>query len=651
MNHPLWTPSVQRIQEANIIKFMAFVEENYGRLFSDFSELHHWSTTEISHFWEAVSKFCTVKFSKNATTILSQAHSIEKAKFFEDATLNYAENLLGRRDETDAIIFWGENVIHRRLSFKSLYEQVSKVAQYFQKIGIKPGDRVAGFVPNAPEAIICMLATASLGAVWTSCSPDFGVSAVIDRFGQVGPSVLVASDRYVYKGKEHGCLCKVKEIQSLLPSLKSTIVFSYDGLYDHFEPIPDSISYQDILTAYEPQEIAFVPVQFNDPLFIMYSSGTTGVPKCIVHGVGGTLLQHLKEHQLHCNIKPNDRVFYFSTCGWMMWNWQVSALASGATVLIYDGSPVHPSDHILFDFIEQERITFFGIAAKVIDEWRKRGLCPKESHDLSSLKDMASTGSPLVAESFDYVYQNIKEDLGLMSISGGTDILSCFVLGNPIAPVWRGEIQTAGLGMAVEIFDDEGSPVLQEKGELVCTKPFPSMPIYFWKDEDRKKYHNAYFARYPNIWCHGDFAEKTEHDGFVIYGRSDTVLNPGGVRIGTAEIYRQVEKVDTILESIVVGQNTGDDVRIILFVKLREGSTLTEDLKNQIKTSIRQNATPRHVPAIILAVPDIPRTKSGKLVELAVKNIIEGCPVKNKDALANPEALKYFENLEALALT
>ena len=651
MHHPLWTPSSQRIQEANITRFKAFVKQNYAQSFSDFSELHRWSTTEISDFWEAVSKFCDVKFSTDATTILSQANLIEKAKFFDDAMVNYAENLLRRRDENDAIVFWGENAVQRRLSFQDLYDQVSKVVQYFKKIGIKAGDRVAGFVPNAPETIICMLATTSLGAVWTSCSPDFGVSAVIDRFGQIEPSVLVASDRYIYRGKEHGCLCKVKEIQSLLPSLKSTIIFSYDDVYDHFDPIPDTISYLDIVTAYKSQEITFVPVRFNDPLFIMYSSGTTGIPKCIVHGVGGTLLQHLKEHQLHCNIKPNDRVFYFSTCGWMMWNWQVSALASGATLLIYDGSPVHPNEHILFDFIEQERITFFGIAAKVIDEWRKRGLCPKKSHDLSSLRDMASTGSPLVAESFDYVYENIKEDLALMSISGGTDILSCFVLGNPIAPVWQGEIQAAGLGMAVEIFDDEGKSVFQEKGELVCTKPFPSMPIYFWKDEDRQKYHSAYFTHYPNVWCHGDFAEKTVQNGFIIYGRSDTVLNPGGVRIGTAEIYRQVEKVDTILESIVVGQNTGDDVRIILFVKLREGSTLTEDLKNQIKISIRQNATPRHVPAIILAVPDIPRTKSGKLVELAVKNVIEGCPVKNKDALANPEALKYFENLEALALT
>jgi acetoacetyl-CoA synthetase len=650
MTNPLWKPSPQRIQDANLTHFIKFVQETFDESITDFSKLRDWSTTHIADFWSAVAKFCQVKFSKETSDVLQNESTPESARFFEGATLNYAEHLLYRKrdDEDDAIVFWGEDVIKRRLSFKDLYDQVSKVAQYFKELGVKPKDRIAGFVPNTPEAIVCMLAATSLGAIWTSCSPDFGVSAVIDRFGQIEPSILIAADRYIYRGKEHGCSCKIKDIQSRLPSLKSTIVFSYDG--GDIAPIPNTMSYQEILTTYKAEEISFTQVKFNDPLFIMYSSGTTGVPKCIVHGVGGTLLQHLKEHQLHSDIKPKDRIFYFSTCGWMMWNWQVTALASGATLIIYDGSPVHPSEHILFDLIEQERITFFGTAAKVIDEWKKRKLCPKESHDLSSLRDIASTGSPLVPESFDYVYQNIKEDMGLMSISGGTDIISCFVLGNPIAPVWRGEIQTAGLGMAVEIFNDEGQSVQEEKGELVCTKPFPSMPISFWDDLDGKKYHKAYFNRYNNIWCHGDFAEKTANDGFIIYGRSDTVLNPGGVRIGTAEIYRQVEKIDVILESVVVGQNTGDDVRVVLFVKLREGSTLTEDLKNQIKIGIRQNATPRHVPSVILAVPDIPRTKSGKLVELAVKNIIEGHPVKNKDALANPEALQYFENINELKL-
>lgn len=648
MTHPIWTPSSERIQTSNMMQFMAFANERHDLNLNNFEELHQWSIENIEQFWESIAVFCKVHWSKTPSKTLVNATSMEKAAFFEDGHLNYAQNLLRRRDHKDAIVFWGENQVKRKLSFKDLYDQTSQISQYFQSIGVKAGDRIAGFVPNAPETIVCMLAATSLGAVWTSCSPDFGVSAVLDRFGQVAPTVIISADQYIYRGKTFSCLEKLKEIQKHLPSVKSTVIFSYEDTPLDPELLTGAKTYDALLKEYEPKEISFTPVRFNDPLFIMYSSGTTGVPKCIVHGAGGTLLQHMKEHQLHSNIKPDDRVFYFSTCGWMMWNWQVTALASGATLLIYDGSPVYPSMKILFDFVEQEKMTFFGTAAKIIDALKKRDFCPRETHDLSSLKDMASTGSPLVPESFDYIHKNIKEDMGIMSISGGTDIISCFVLGNPIAPVWRGEIQTAGLGMAVEIFDDEGSPIKQSKGELVCTKPFPSMPIYFWNDQNGEKYHQAYFAEFDNIWCHGDFAEKTAQDGFIIYGRSDTILNPGGVRIGTAEIYRQVEKVDDVLESIVIGQNFRDDVRIVLFVKMKEGHAFTPDLKNHIKQMIRTHTTPRHVPAFIIEVPDIPRTKSGKLVELAVKNVVEGRPVKNKDALANPESLKYFESLEEL---
>jgi acetoacetyl-CoA synthetase len=651
MNQPIWTPSKTRINTANMTRFMTFIQDKYHVNAHTFEELYQWSIKDLENFWQSIAEFCDVHFTKQATTILSHADQMEKAVFFGDAQLNYAENLLRRRDDADGIVFWGETKIKRKLSFKELYDQVSQMAAYFKDLGLQPGDRVAGFVPNAPETIVCMLAATSLGAVWTSCSPDFGVSAVIDRFGQVEPTILIAADKYIYRTTEHSCLEKISEIQALLPSLKKTIVFSYDGQKINIQETDKIVSCEAILERYAPKEIVFTPMGFNDPLFIMYSSGTTGIPKCIVHGIGGTLLQHMKEHQLHCDIKPNDRIFYFSTCGWMMWNWQVTALASKAMLLIYDGCPICPNEEVLFDFMAQEKMTFFGIAAKIIDAFKKRNVCPKKSHDLSHLRDIASTGSPLVQESFDYIYESIKEDVSVMSIAGGTDIISCFVLGNPIAPVWRGEIQTAGLGMSVQVFDDEGHAIKEKKGELVCTKPFPSMPIYFWNDPERAKYHETYFEEYDNVWCHGDFAEITANNGFVIYGRSDTILNPGGVRIGTAEIYRQVEKVDAVLESIVIGQAVKDDVRVILFVKLKENTTLTDELKTHIKTTIRTHTTPRHVPALILAVRDIPRTKSGKLVELAVKNIIEGRLVKNKDALANPEALQYFENLVELLLT
>lgn len=651
MTKPIWTPSSERIETSNLGRFIQFTERRHGMHIRDYDHLYHWSVEDLDAFWKTISEFCDIHFSDFTKTIISDAEYIEKATFFEGAKLNYAENLLRRRDKEDGIIFWGEDKVKRRLSFEEIYDKTSQLTQYFRELGVKAGDRVAGFVPNAPETILCMLAATSLGAVWTSCSPDFGVNAVIDRFGQVEPTVLISADKYFYRGKEFSCLEKLQEIQKLLPSVEKTILFSYEGGELGSSELPNTETYDAILGRYKPEIMTYVPVKFNDPLFIMYSSGTTGVPKCIVHGVGGTLIQHLKEHQLHCDIKPNDRVFYFSTCGWMMWNWQVTALASRAALVIYDGSPVHPSENILFDLIEQEKITFFGTAAKIIDEWKKRSLCPKNSHKLTTLRDIASTGSPLVPESFDYLYDCVKKNMGVMSISGGTDIISCFVLGNPIAPIWRGEIQTPGLGMAVQIFSDKGEPIDQEKGELVCTKPFPSMPIYFWNDPKGEKYYSAYFEKFSNTWCHGDFAERTANKGFVIYGRSDTILNPGGVRIGTAEIYRQVEKIPSVLESIVVGQSMSDDVRVILFVKLQEGANLTENLKKEICRNIRANTSPRHVPACIIQVPDIPRTKSGKLVELAVKNVIEGRPIKNKDALANPESLANFENLEELCVS
>jgi acetoacetyl-CoA synthetase len=514
--------------------------------------------------------------------------------------------------------------------------------------GVVAGDRVGGYLPNMPEAVIAMLATASIGAIWSSCSPDFGVQGVLDRFGQIEPKVLFSADGYYYNGQTHDSLTKLKDIVHQLPSLEQVVVVSYVSSEPEVSGITRASVLADIVRPHVPGEIDFAQLPFNHPLYIMYSSGTTGVPKCIVHGAGGTLIQHLKEHLLHVDLKRDDRFFYFTTCGWMMWNWLVSGLASGATLMLYDGSPFHPDGNVLFDYAAAESIAVFGTSAKYIDAVNKAGLVPAETHDLTCMRTILSTGSPLVPESFDFVYEKVKRDVCLSSISGGTDIISCFALGNPILPVWRGELQCRGLAMRVEVYDDDGKPITGRKGELVCTTPFPSMPVGFWNDPDGAKYRAAYFERFPGVWCHGDYVELTEHDGMIIYGRSDAVLNPGGVRIGTAEIYRQVEQLPEVVESLVIGQQWQGDVRVVLFVRLRDGLILDEGLATRIKQQIRRNATPRHVPAKIIQVGDIPRTRSGKIVELAVRNVVHGEPVRNREALANPEALELFKNLPEL---
>ncbi len=538
--------------------------------------------------------------------------------------------------------------MRRKLSFAELYDLVSSTAQALRAMGVKPGDRVGAVMPNMPETIIALLATTSIGAIWSSCSPDFGVQGVLDRFSQIAPKVLFCVDGYYYTGKTHDTLTRTAEIVRRLPALETIVVVPYLIAKPLIGEIPKAVHFGTFINSFKAADIAFEQVPFNHPLCILYSSGTTGVPKCIVHSIGGTLLQHLKEHQLHTDLKRDDRLFYFTTCGWMMWNWLVSGLASGATLLLYDGSPFYPNPNVLFDLADTENMTVFGTSAKYIDALAKLAVKPKDTHRLDTVKTMTSTGSPLVPESFEYVYNSIKQDLLLSSISGGTDIVSCFVLGSPLLPVYRGEIQCRGLGLKVEVYNDEGKPTLGEKGELVCSAPFPSMPIGFWNDPDGKKYHDAYFARFPGVWCHGDYMELTARGTVVIYGRSDAVLNPGGVRIGTAEIYRQVEQLSEVVESLVIGQDWDNDVRVVLFVRLRDGLTLDEALARKIKTQIRSNATPRHVPAKIVQVADIPRTKSGKIVELAVRNVVHGLPVKNKEALANPEALELFRGLAEL---
>ena len=648
MNEPLWRPSAERIAQSNLARFWASI----GRPASqppDMAELHSWSVAEPEAFWRALWKFGGVVGEGPGTPGIENQGKMPGARFFPAARLNYAENLLRRRDAGDALVFRGEDKVSRRYSHRQLHEMVSRLAQAMMAAGIKPGDRIAAFVPNLAETVVAMLATASLGAIWSSCSPDFGVQGVLDRFGQIAPKLLITADGYHYGGKSFDSLARIGECLKQLPSVERVVVLPYLSEAPDLSALPLAIRLADFIAPYAAGEIAFARLAFNHPLFIMYSSGTTGVPKCIVHGAGGTLLQHLKEHLLHSDIKPDDRQFYFTTCGWMMWNWLISGLASGATLLLYDGSPFHPDGNVLFDFAAAERCTFFGTSAKFIDACGKAGVAPIEHHDLRRLRTIASTGSPLLPEGFDYVYARVKKDVCLSSISGGTDIISCFVLGNPTGPVWRGEIQCRGLGMKVEVWNDEGRPVVGEKGELVCAAPFPSMPVGFWNDADGQKYFNAYFARYPNVWCHGDYVELTEHGGMIIYGRSDAVLNPGGVRIGTAEIYRQVEQLPEVVESIVVGQDWEGDVRVVLFVRLRPGESLDETLRKKIVQQIRRNTTPRHVPAKIIPVADIPRTKSGKIVELAVRDVIHGRAIKNREALANPEALELFRNRPELA--
>jgi acetoacetyl-CoA synthetase len=636
---PLWQPDPARAAQTLLAAFQGRAGKR------DWPELHRWSVEQGEAFWNLVWEFCDVRGERRGP-VLIDGDRMPGAKWFPEARLNFAENLLRTRDESDALVFWGEDRVKRRMSRRELHDLVSRLAQALRAAGVSKGDRVGGYLPNLPEGVAAMLATASLGAIWSSCSPDFGVQGVLDRFGQIEPKVLFCADGYLYGGKEFDSLAKAREILAQLPSVRQCVVVPYVGRKNGDGP---HFSLEEFIAPFAAREIAFEPLEFNHPLYILYSSGTTGVPKCIVHGTGGTLLQHLKEHQLHADVKPGDRVFFFTTLGWMMWNWLVSGLASGATLLLFDGSPFTNRGRVLFDYADAEGMTHFGTSAKFIDAIAKINLKPRETHRLGKLRAMLSTGSPLVPEGFDYAYANIKSDLCLSSISGGTDIVSCFVLGNPVLPVWRGEIQCKGLGMAVEVFDEAGRALQGGKGELVCTKPFPSMPVGFWNDPDGSKYRAAYFERFPNVWRHGDWCEVTSHGGLIIYGRSDAVLNPGGVRIGTAEIYRQVEQLDEVFESIVIGQDWQGDVRVVLFVKLRDDLVLDERLVGKIKQRIRANTTPRHVPAKILQVADIPRTKSGKIVELALREVVHGRAVRNLEALANPEALEHFRGRPELS--
>ena len=649
---PLWRPSAARVAASRVTAFSAAVRERWQVTLPDYRALYRWSVAQPEQFWKSVWQFCGVIAETDGETVIENAHLMPGARFFPDARLNFAQNLLRRDDDSPAIIFRAEDRLDSTLSWAQLQQEVSRLQQALTAAGVVSGDRIAGYLPNCPAAVIAMLATASLGAVWSSCSPDFGVEGVVDRFGQIAPKILIAGDGYFYNGRQVSVLDRIAEIATRLPSLVRTVVLPYADPEPALTRIPLAISWQDFTRAFEPQAVRYLALPFDHPLYILYSSGTTGAPKCIVHGAGGTLLQHLKEHQLHTDFKPGDRVMYYTTCGWMMWNWLVSALASDCTLLLYDGSPLLHRGAVLFDFADATDMSCFGTSAKFLDALAKLGAAPGKTHNLTALRTLLSTGSPLAPETFDYVYREIKADLNLASISGGTDIVSCFALGSPVLPVRRGELQTRGLGMKVAVFGEAGRPMRGHPGELVCTAPFPSMPLGFWNDADGTRYHAAYFSRFPNVWCHGDWCALTRHDGLVIYGRSDAVLNPGGVRIGTAEIYRQVEQLDEVVESIVIGQqwprDQPTDVRVVLFVQLSDGLVLDDALIERIKNCIRQNTTPRHVPDKIVQVADIPRTRSGKIVELAVRDIVEKRAVRNAEALANPEALDLYRDLPQL---
>ena len=641
-NPVLWTPNQDRIEKSAMFRFMT--EQGH----QSYDGLYQWSVNEAAAFWQALCDFCNIEFTKTADNVLQQPGDMTTATWFAGSELSFPAHLLRHDGDHTAIIFRGEDGARRELGFADLRDQVGAVAAGLRSAGVTKGDRVAGFLPNCPEAIIAMLATTSLGAIWSSCSPDFGINGVVDRFGQIEPKVLFCADGYFYNGKRIDSLDAVAGVVRLIDSITRTVIVPFSASVATLPDVDGAVLWQDFA---EPGAVLeFTSVPFDHPLYIMYSSGTTGTPKCIVHGVGGTLLQHQKEHVLHCDIGPGDRFFYFTTCGWMMWNWLASGLACGATLLLYDGSPFYEDGRILWRIAAEEQLTIFGTSAKYVAAQEKAGIRPGDEFDLASIRTILSTGSTLAPESFDFVYDAISDDLQLSSVSGGTDIISCFVGGNPMKPVYRGELQSLALAMRVEVFSPEGTSVTGENGELVCTNAFPSMPVGFWNDPGNRKYHAAYFERFPGVWAHGDFAELTDNGGMIIHGRSDAVLNPGGVRIGTAELYRQVEKLDDIMESIAIGQNWDGDVRVVLFVVLRDGSELDDDLKKRIRSVIRENTTPRHVPGKIIAVPEIPRTISGKIVELAVRSIVHGESVKNTDALANPAALQHFRDLPELAV-
>ncbi|MBW2646043.1 MAG: acetoacetate--CoA ligase [Deltaproteobacteria bacterium] len=644
----LWKPSEERIKNTNMYRFMNFINEKYNCNFTEYSHLYQWSIENIPEFWVAMWEFSDIKASKHYDQIIDDIAKMPGARWFSGARLNFAENLLRYRDDRTALIFRGEDQVADTMTYGELYDEVARVAKSLRAAGVQIDDRVVGFMPNMPQTIIAMLAATSIGAVWSSCSPDFGIKTVLDRFGQVKPKVLFTADGYFFKGKRLDSLDRISKIIKEIPSIEKIVVVPYTEKKPDISGLSNAIHYKEFRSSESNLEIKFEQLPFEHPLYIMYSSGTTGLPKCLVQSAGGILINHLKEHILHTDSKREDTIFYYTTCGWMMWNWLASALAVGAKLVLFDGNPFYPDPGVLWKIAQDEKISIFGTSAGYIAALQNAGIKPGKAYDLSSLKTVLSTGSPLSVEGFEYIYREVKKNLQLSSISGGTDLNGCFALGNPIGPVYAGELQCRGLAMKVEAFDENGKTVVNRQGELVCTAPSPSMPICFWNDPDNKKYHDAYFDVYPNVWCHGDYIIITERGSVIIYGRSDATLNAGGVRIGTAEIYRQVDRIPEVEDCVAVGQNWRNDVRVVLFVKMAAGYELTADLKNKIKMAIRTNASPRHVPALILSVPDIPYTHNMKKVELAVKKVIHNQPVLNKDALSNPEVLDYYMNIKEL---
>lgn len=644
MNTVVWRPKTR--ETSRMWQFMRFLDNHCQQHFATYRQLHTWSVHNPALFWQSLCDFFKITFDTPPTEILSEYQHMIDAQWFKGATFNFAEKLLSRNDAHPAIVSIDERGKQLVLSYEELRAQVAQCAAGLKKAGVIAGDRIGAIMPNVAYTVIAMLATASLGAIWSSCSPDFGTHAAFDRLGQIEPKILFACNGHQYQGKVHNAQQKINDIAAMMPSLKQIVICPTIDAQIDFTLLPKAVSWQDFLIP--TKKLTFSPMPFAHPLYILFSSGTTGKPKCIVHGAGGTLLQHIKELGLHCDMKSSDNLCFYTTCGWMMWNWMVSVLALGATLTLYEGAPTFPDANRLFRLLEEEQVTVFGTSAKFISAVEKEGIDPSQTVSLSHLRCILSTGSPLLPKNYDFVYQKIKKDVQLSSISGGTDIISCFALGNPLLPVHRGELQCLGLGMDVHVLNEAGQSIRQERGELVCAKPFPSMPVGFWHDPDKKRYQHAYFDRFPGMWTHGDFAEITAHEGLIIYGRSDAVLNPGGVRIGTAEIYRQVEKIHEVVDSVVIGQEWEEDVRVVLFIKLREGAKMTDELLTRIKQTIRQNTTPRHVPAKILQVTDIPRTISGKVVEVAVRQVVHHEAINNLESLANPEALAYFKDRKEL---
>jgi len=648
MKKPMWEPSADLIKNANMTRFIDFVNKRYGLKVNSYNELHEWSVNYLSDFWAAMWDFGEIKASKPYDTIMVTGKHMIDTKWFPGARLNFAENMLRYRDNQTALIFKNEGAESVKMTYAELYDHVARLAKALRDSGVKMGDRVAGFMPNRMETVCAMLATTSIGAIWSSCSSDFGLKGALDRFGQIKPKVLFTTNGYFYNGRAFDSLKRVAEIMKDLPSIEKVVVVAYTESNPDVSHVPNAVRYDDFISKEKGLEIQFEQVPADHPLYIMYSSGTTGLPKCMVQSTAGILIAHIKELKLHTNVKREDTIFYFTTCGWMMWNWLVSSLALGATVVLFDGSPFYPDPGVLFEMTQNEGITIFGTSPRYLAEIEKVGLKPAQKYNLASLKTVISTGAPLSVGNYEYVYRDIKQDVLLSSVSGGTDINGCFFIGNPLLPVYAGELQCQGLAFDMQAFDSQGKPVLNQQGELVCTKPYPSMPLYFRNDEGNKRYLDAYFDVYPNVWHHGDFVEMTETGGAIIYGRSDATLNPSGVRIGTAEIYRVLENVSEIRDSLVIGQEWENDERVILFVRLADGVQLNEDLVKKIRNTIKENLSPRHLPARIIPVGDIPYTINMKKVEIAVRNIVHNKPVLNVDALANPESLEYYKNIKEL---